>query len=68
MPKHFCKVARANEQLRISLPKALVKTLGWEDIAFAILEKTESGDMLVRRFVDRTSLETVSKENPGNLN
>ena len=68
MPKYFCKVARTNTQLRISIPKALVKELGWEDIAFAILEKTEAGNMRVSKFVDRASLGTVSKEGPGNLN
>ena len=66
MAKYFCKVNDVRGQFRITVPKALVFSLGWEGVEFVILERVPFSRILVRKFVDGKDLKSDGQANsPG---
>lgn len=64
MAKYFCKVNKAKEQFRVTVPKALIKSLGWGDVEYVILERLPLSKVLMRRFIDGKDLKNNRKTNP----
>lgn len=64
MAKYFCKVNKAKEQFRVTVPKALIKSLGWGDVEYVILERKPLGQILIRRFIDGKDLKNNRKADP----
>ena len=58
MPKHFTKLSKFGGQYRLTIPKALIIELGWEDVEFVIMEHASPKAFYVRRFIDVESLRT----------
>jgi len=58
MPKYFSKLSKFGGQFRLTIPRALVAEMGWEDVEFVIIKEYPPGVMLVRRFIDGESLRT----------
>ena len=66
MAKHFCKITQHAGQYRLTIPKALVASMGWEDIKYMILKPASESAVWMRRFVDGESLKNDSPEDrPG---
>ena len=62
--KYFCKVNYTRGQFRVTVPKAVIKALGWGDVEYVILERKPLGRILMRRFVDGKDLKNNRKTNP----
>jgi bifunctional DNA-binding transcriptional regulator/antitoxin component of YhaV-PrlF toxin-antitoxin module len=64
MPKYICKVNRFKDQFRVTIPRALVKEMGWEDVQVLILGRNCIDYVLMGRYLGgkslRTKLETGS--------
>jgi len=54
--KHLVKANWNSGQLRVTIPKALVESLGWGDVEYFILFELQSGSLEVVRFIDAESL------------
>ncbi len=66
MPKHFCKVSHYMGQFRITIPKHLVESMQWGDVAYVIVKEFHADTLLIRRFVDGESLKgDAPKDRPG---
>ena len=62
MPKHLTKLSKFGGQFRITIPRALIVEMGWQDVEFVIMQSASPKAFYVRRFIDgetlRTELET----------
>lgn len=56
MPKHFTKLSKFGGQYRLTIPKALIEEMKWQDVEFVILEDICLGYIRIRRFIDGESL------------
>ena len=62
MPKHLTKVSKFGGQYRLTIPKALINEMEWQDVEFVIMEDEGGGLMSVRRFMDEESLGVKRKK------
>lgn len=65
MPKYLCKVSQHKGQYRLTIPKALVASMGWEDVKYLLLKEASESAVWMRRFVDG---QTLRESEPENLN
>lgn len=56
MPKYFCKVSQHKGQYRLTIPKALIASMGWEDVKYMLIKEASESAVWMRRFVDGESL------------
>jgi len=49
-------------QFRLTIPKALVKSMGWEDVRYLLLKEASESAVWMRRFVDGQTLKGDSPE------
>jgi len=63
MAKHFIKACWGGGQLRINIPKSVVRELEWAGVSHFVLMENKDKTLTVRRFVDGESLK--SKGNGG---
>lgn len=61
MPRYICKVSQFQDQCRITIPKALVKEMSWEDVTILELRPLSLNYVSMRRFVNGESLRTKLK-------
>lgn len=55
MGKYVCKANWSSGQLRITIPKALIKARGWGDIDVFILEDSGCASVRMWRYLDGKS-------------
>lgn len=66
MAKHVIKVSCYGSQMRLTIPKLVIRELKWQGVSYVILEEKKDGTLTVRRFVDDESLKGGSERNrPG---
>lgn len=53
--KHLIKANWFSGQLRMTIPKSLVESLGWGDVEYLLLSELESESLEVVRFIDGES-------------
>ena len=58
MVKHLVKACWAGRQMRITIPKMIVRGLKWEDVRHVFIEEKEDGSLTVRRFINGESLKS----------
>jgi len=56
MPKYFTKLSKSGGQNRLTIPKALIEELSWQDVEFVIMDNIGGGTLRIRRFIDGESL------------
>lgn len=56
MAKHLIKANWNSGQLRVTIPKGLVESLGWGDVEYLLLRIAGGEIIEVRRFLDGQSL------------
>ena len=61
MAKHVVTVCPGGGQMRVTIPKLLLRELDWTDVRHVLLESNQDGTLTVRRFVDGESLKTSRK-------
>ena len=49
-------------QFRLTIPKALVASMGWEDVKYMLIKEASESAVWMRRFVDGESLKGDSPE------
>lgn len=64
MPKHFTKLSKFGGQYRLTIPKALIEEMKWQDVEFVIMELASPKAFYVRRFIDGESLRTELEADP----
>ncbi|MBU1621913.1 MAG: AbrB/MazE/SpoVT family DNA-binding domain-containing protein [Gammaproteobacteria bacterium] len=57
MAKHLVKANWNSGQLRVTIPKSLVGSLGWGGVEYLLLEEDEGKIIVMWRFLDGESLE-----------
>ena len=62
MAKHLTKVCCGGGQMRVTIPKLLLRELNWKDVRHVLLEGNQDGTLTVRRFVDGESLENKRRD------
>lgn len=63
MRKYLCKLSRFGGQFRVSIPRSLIKCLGWKKVEYVVLHKYGENSLVVEEFIDREALEGKSEEN-----
>ena len=66
MAKHFIRASWDGAQLRINIPKMVVRGLEWEGVSHFVLVENKDKTLMVRRFIDGESLKSQrDKGKPG---
>jgi len=66
MAKHIARVCCGGGQMRLTIPKLVVRGLKWEGASYVILEENKDGTLTVRRFEGGEGFKGVSKRSgPG---
>ena len=68
MPKYICKVSHHMGQFRLTIPKALVASMGWEDVKYMLIKEVSMSAVMMRRFVDGESLKSNHADDPAGSN
>ena len=60
------KVCHGGGQVRLTIPKMVIRELKWQGVSYVIVEENKDGTLTIRRFVDGESLKSDSKRDcPG---
>jgi len=54
--KHLIKANWNSGQLRVTIPKSVVESLGWDGVEYLLLFELDSGSLEVMRFINGQSL------------
>ena len=66
MAKQIVRVCCGGGQVRLTIPKLVIRGLKWEGVSYVISEENKDGTLTIRRFADGESLEGDSKrDRPG---
>jgi len=63
MVRHIIKLCCAGGQVRVTIPKLVMRGLEWEDVSYVILEENKDGTLTIRRFEDGESVKGDGKRN-----
>jgi len=62
MAKHLIKACWGGGQLRITIPKLVVRELEWLGVSHFVVVENEDKTMTIRRFVDGESLKNKGRD------
>jgi len=68
MAKHLVTVCPGGGQMRVTIPKSLLRELDWKDVRHVLLEGNQDGTLTVRRFVDGESLKNERRDDSSRRN
>lgn len=66
--KWVCKVSHHGPQFRITIPRKLVESLGWDDANWVILCEESPGSVTIRRFIVEKALKLQTDSSGSKIN
>jgi len=65
MPKFIVRVEKHGSQVRVTIPRMLVATLGFEAVAYALCRVVDGKSLIITPFIDEGMMcEGISKYRP----
>lgn len=61
MAEYIARVSCGGGQMRITIPKLVIRGLKWEGVSYVILEENKDGTLTIRRFKGDESLKSDNK-------
>lgn len=56
MPKHLVKLSKFGGQYRLTIPRAMIEEIEWQDVEYVTLESIMGKGIRIWRFLDGQSL------------